>query len=180
MIVEPSILLKTRRFEVVEAAYAGPTGEEVRRQWLRHPGAVVILPLLPGDRVCLIHNFRVAVGQTLVELPAGTLDPGEDPLETAGRELIEETGYRAGKLRKIHEFFMSPGILNECMHVVLAEDLTPGPAAREPGEEIENLVVDWDEAVRMACDGRIRDAKSIAALLAYDRLSRFSTTKQAT
>jgi ADP-ribose pyrophosphatase len=114
----------------------------------------------------------VAVGKTLVELPAGTLEPGEDPAVTAARELIEETGYRAAHLEKLREFYMSPGILNERMHLYLATGLAPGETALEPGEEIETLVVAWDEAVRMAVDGTIEDAKSLVGLLHYDAVRR--------
>ena len=123
----------------------------------------------------MICNVRTAVGMNLVELPAGTLEPGEDPAVTAHRELIEETGYRASSLTKLHEFFMSPGILNERMHLYLATELAPGEAALEAGEEIETLKTPWSEAMRMAVDGEIQDAKSLVALLLYDRLRQAST-----
>ena len=87
--------------------------------------------------------------ETLIELPAGTLEPGEDPAETARRELIEETGYRAESVLLLSEFFMSPGILNERMRLFLATGLTAGDTAREPGENIQNLVVSWEEALAM-------------------------------
>ncbi|MCA9246011.1 MAG: NUDIX hydrolase [Planctomycetales bacterium] len=166
----PKILLKTRRFNVVEAAQSLDNGSLAERQWVEHPGAVVILPLLVGNSVCLIENFRIAVNQTLIELPAGTLEPNEPPAATAERELLEETGYRAGRIEKIHEFFMSPGILNERMHLYVATELTPGAAQREPGEQIQNLVVAWDEAMAMAMSGQIQDAKTLAALMLYDRM----------
>jgi ADP-ribose pyrophosphatase len=162
-------LLVTRRFRVVRHVQTGPDGAEHVKETIQHPGAVAILPLLDGDRVCLIRNYRIAVGKTLIELPAGTLEPGEDPAATAGRELIEETGYRAERLEKLCEFSMSPGILNERMHLYAAYGLTAGPTAREPGETIENLVVAWDEAMRMVFDGRIEDAKTLVGLLYYDR-----------
>jgi ADP-ribose diphosphatase len=148
---------------------ASADGMTHEREIIVHPGSVVVLPLVDAERVCLIRNFRVAVGEALIELPAGTLEPGEDPLETAGRELAEETGYRAGKLEKLSEFYMSPGILCERMHLFLASELTPGQEGREPGEEIENLVVSWTEALRMARCGEIRDAKTLVGLLYYER-----------
>jgi ADP-ribose pyrophosphatase len=103
-------LLATRRFRVVRHVQTGADGREHVKETIQHPGAVAILPLLDDDRVCLIHNFRIAVGKTLIELPAGTLEPGEDPAATASRELIEETGYRGERLEKLCEFSMSPGI----------------------------------------------------------------------
>jgi ADP-ribose pyrophosphatase len=163
-------LLVTRRFRVVRHTERGPDGKLHVKETVQHPGAVTILPLVADDRVCLIRNYRVAVGCTLVELPAGTLEPGEHPAVTAGRELIEETGYRAGRIEKLCEFFMSPGILNERMHLYVARDLTAGRAALEPGEQIEPLVVTWDEAMQMATDGTIQDAKTLVGLFLYDRL----------
>lgn len=164
-----TVLLKTRKFSVVAAEETTRDGQAVERQWVRHPGAVTIVPLLDGDRVCLIRNYRTAVGKTLIELPAGTLEEGEPPEETARRELIEETGYRAGAMQQLHAFYMSPGILDERMVLFVAEGLTPGEAAREPGERIENLVVPVDEALAMVDDGRIEDAKTIVGLLYWQR-----------
>ncbi len=137
-----------------------------------HPGAAVILPLLEPDAICLIRNYRVAVDEELIELPAGTIAPPEDPLETARRELAEETGYTAGSLEKLHEFWVSPGILNERMHFYVARDLTAGPAMPEQGEQIRNLIVPWAEALAMIDRGLIRDAKTIVGLLLYDRIRR--------
>lgn len=170
MTAENEELLVTRRFRVVRHRQQGPDGAWHVKETVQHPGAVAILPLLDDGRVCLIRNYRVAVDRTLIELPAGTLEPGEDPAVTAERELIEETGYRAGRIEKLREFTMSPGILNERMYLYLARDLTPGPTALEAGETIENLVVNWDEAMRMVADGSIEDAKTLVGLLSYELL----------
>jgi ADP-ribose pyrophosphatase len=172
MSTPPEELLVAKRFRVVRHTTIGRDGKPHIRESVQHPGAVAILPLLAGDRVCLIRNERIAVGRTLIEVPAGTLEPNEDPAANAARELIEETGYRAGTIRKLCEFMMSPGILNERTHLYLATDLTPGPTAREAGEEIENLEVTWDEALAMVDSGAIEDAKTIVALLYYDRQRR--------
>ena len=161
----PKQVYQSPRFSVVQQIVGGSGGERVQREWIEHPGAVTIVPLLDGDRVCLICNRRVAVATTLIELPAGTIDLGESPVDTARRELAEETGYHANSLEKIHEFYMSPGVMDERMHLFLATELTSGEAAREPGEEIENLIVPWGEAVAMAKDGRIQDAKTLVGLL---------------
>ncbi len=162
------ILLQARRFTVIRQIHRTPDGVEHIRETVQHPGAVTILPLFDDGRVCLIRNYRIAVEQELIELPAGTLEPGEHPDQTAARELEEETGFRAVKLVKLHAFFMSPGILNERMHVYVAQGLTKSQTHFDAGEQIENLIVTWDEAVRMALDGRIQDAKSIATILAWE------------
>jgi ADP-ribose pyrophosphatase len=117
----------------------------------------------------LIRNRRLTVRQTLVEVPAGTCEPNETPLETARRELAEETGYRAAHWEPLAEFFPSPGVLSERMHLFVASQLTPGEPQREANEEIENLVLSWDEALAMVDRGEIRDGKTIVALLAFDR-----------
>jgi len=167
----PQVLLTTSRFRVEEHVLASSDQlAEVRRQVIVHPGAVTIVPLVDGDQVCLIRNYRVAVGKTLIELPAGTLEPNEPPQQTAIRELQEETGYLAERWRELPPFFMSPGILNERMHLFVAEGLTPGSPAREAGEEIENLLVPWSEAVAMAERGEIEDAKSMVGILLWNHL----------
>jgi len=168
----PDLLLSTPKFRVVRETHVSPRGLTKTREIVRHPGACVVVPLLPDGRVCLIRNWRIAVGQTLIELPAGTLDPGEQPEAAAARELIEETGYRAGRLERLHSFFAAPGILDERMHLYLATELVAGQAEREAGEEIENWLVPWDEAIAMIERGEIQDAKTIIGLLWVDRLGR--------
>ena len=162
-------LLTGSRFRVVRVEEPRRDGNMGTREVVRHPGAVTILPLLDDGSVCLIRNYRVAIDETLVELPAGTLEPGEDPMLTAQRELQEETGYRASQWKALRTFVLSPGILDEVMHLYLATGLTAGPANREPGEQIENLIVSWDDAISRVADGTIRDAKTIVGLLSYDR-----------
>ncbi len=165
----PEVLLRTRRFTVVRHHQILPDGTSRYRETIEHPGSVVILPVVDSGHVCLIRNFRVAVGETLVELPAGTIEPGDDPLTTAVRELTEETGYTAARWEKACEFLMSPGILHERMHLYVARQLAPGKPALEPGEQIEPLVVPIAEALAMVDDGRISDAKTMLALLWYER-----------
>jgi ADP-ribose pyrophosphatase len=166
------ILLETERFRVVRQRRMLANGREFVRDTVQHPGSVVILPLLDDGRVCLLRNYRLAVGTTLIELPAGTLDRDEAPAATAARELTEETGYTAARLEPLTELLMSPGILHERMHVFVATGLSPGEPQLEAGEEIEPVLVAWDEALAMVDDGRIEDAKTVAALLLYDRLQR--------
>lgn len=168
-LADPRVLLKTKRFEVVELDLMTPRGRHLRPM-VKHPGAVTIIPMVDDDHVCLIRNFRYTVHQTLIELPAGTLEPPEPPLACAQRELLEETGYRAAKIEPLHSFFLSPGILDEHMHLFVATGLEPGETAREIGEQIENLVVPWSEALRLVAAGEIRDAKSLVGILLYDFL----------
>jgi ADP-ribose pyrophosphatase len=163
----PKILFQGRRFRVEEVVQTTPDGVQHVREVVRHPGAVVILPLLDDGRICFVQNYRVAVEQTLIELPAGTLEPGEDAAETARRELAEETGYRAGHIERLLTFCMSPGILDERMHLYLAGDLRPGPMALEAGEDIQPLVRSWEESLEMMRRGEIHDAKTLVALLHY-------------
>ena len=165
-------LLSTARFDVVElpADPAHPNGKH--RQVIRHPGAVTIVPMVDKNHVCLIRNYRVSVGMKLLELPAGTLEPNEPHAVTAQRELIEETGYRAEAIQHLHSFYLSPGILDEQMHLYLATGLTPGEAAREEGELISNYVVPWETALQLVKEKQICDAKSIAGLLMVDQLKR--------
>ena len=166
----PQPLLVTSRFRVEEIDRELPDGTRHTRAVVRHAGAVALIPLVDRDHVCLIRNYRVSVDRTLIELPAGTLEPPETPEQTARRELIEETGFRAGRLEPLHSFFMSPGILDERMHVFVASELQEVGAAREAGEEIENLIVRWDEALRLVHSGQIEDAKTLVGLLLYDRV----------
>jgi ADP-ribose pyrophosphatase len=172
---DSQVLLQTHKFRVVRETIAAPSGRTKSREIVRHPGACVIVPLLDDGRVCLIRNWRVAVNQTLIELPAGTLEPPEPPAVTAERELIEETGYRATKIEFLHAFFLSPGILDEKMHLYLATGLTAGPTAREEGEEIENWLVPFNEALSMIFRGEIQDAKTIVGLLWADKLRSANT-----
>ena len=161
-------LLEARRFTVVRRRERLPDGSVRNREVVLHPGSVVVVPLVDPDHVCLVAVVRAAVGQTLLELPAGTLDREESLADAARRELVEETGYRAGQMLAAGSFWMSPGILRERMHLFVAEDLRPGPQALEPGEQITTTVLPWDEAVAMCGDGRIDDAKTIAGILLVD------------
>ncbi|HEY5315366.1 MAG TPA: NUDIX hydrolase [Pirellulales bacterium] len=167
-------LLEARRFRVVSLEYRDGDGRPHTREVVRHPGAVTILPLISPDRVCLIRNYRAGVDQTLLELPAGTLEPGEDPRNTALRELQEETGYQAQQMELLCEFYTSPGILDELMRLYVATGLTVGPQRLDEGEEIETQVVDWDECLRLVQQGAIRDGKSLVGILLYDNLRRNS------
>ena len=174
-LIERQIVYKGKKIQFEVHRLENEDGVQTRREVCVHNGAVVILPLLPDDHVLLIRNRRYAVGQVLIELPAGTLEKGEDPINCAGRELLEETGYLAKRLQPIGSFFSSPGVLSEKLYAFAAYDLEHSTAALEEGEEIELLPVSYDRALEMALGGEIADAKTIATLFLYDRLHRKST-----
>lgn len=162
-------LLETRRFSVVETEVTRPDGQQAHLSFVRHPGSVAILPLVDSNHICLIRSRRLTVGQTLIEIPAGTREPNETPLETAHRELIEETGYRAGVMKELIAYYPSPGITDERIWLYVAEKLTAGEPAREPNEEIENLIVPIQEAIDMLERHEIQDGKTMVALLCFLR-----------
>ncbi len=168
----PDVLYQAQRFRVERVTQESPDGTRHAKDIVRHPGAVTIVPLLDDGRVCFVEEFRAAVQERLIELPAGTLEPPEDPSKTALRELAEETGFRAARIEHLTTLCMSPGILDEKMYVYVATGLVAGAMALEDGEDIRVVQFTWDEALEMVRDGRIRDAKSVAALLYYDRFRR--------
>jgi ADP-ribose pyrophosphatase len=163
------VVYRGRKIQVAVDSTPLDNGVVVQRDVVIHPGAVAILPLLDADRICLVRNQRPVVGETLLEIPAGTLEPPEPPDTAARRELAEETGYRAGKWTKLTEFYPSPGVLSERTHLYLAEELTPGDMHTEQDEHIIPEIMGWREALVLALDGRIRDAKTLIALLWYAR-----------
>ena len=159
-----------QRIQVAVDSFTGAGGIPVCREMVLHPGAVAILALPDAEHVCLLRNRRLSVGAVLWEIPAGTLEPPESPEAAAVRELAEETGYRAGRWRKLAEFYPSPGILSERMVLFQAEELTAGAMHLQPDEELAPQIVPWRDAVAWALDGTIRDAKTLVAILMWDRL----------
>ena len=147
-------------------------GTYADREVVIHRGAVALVPMVDADHVCLIENERYALGKTLVEVPAGTIDVGEDPDRTAERELQEETGYLASSIRKVREWYVSPGVMTERMYLYVCEGLTPGPTRHAPDERLKTRVVRWEDALAMVADGRIEDAKTMLSLSICDRLRR--------
>lgn len=163
------IVYHGRRFRIERRAARDADDGAREYDIIRHPGAAVILPILKDGRVVMIENHRVAIDRELIELPAGTIDPPESPRECAARELTEETGYRADTFEPLMSFFSSPGICDEHMHVFLARGLTPGPTALDAGERIVTRTMPLADALAAIGAGRIVDAKSIAALLYFER-----------
>lgn len=163
------IIYRGRKIDLALQRVTLGDGSTADREVVLHRGAVALLPMVDREHVCLLKNYRYSVGKTLWEVPAGTIDAGESPDETAPRELTEETGYVAGRVVRLAEWFVSPGVLNERMFLYLCDDLRPGPSSHQPDERIEPVVVPWHEAVRMVMDGRVEDAKTMLAILYWDR-----------
>jgi ADP-ribose pyrophosphatase len=153
-----------RRDEVIE-----PSGVHAIREVITHPGSVVVLPVLPDGRILLIRQYRHATRQYLWELVAGRMDPGETPKVAAARELKEETGYRAKRMRVFLDVFPTPGFLEERMFILLAEGLTAGAAEPEEDEKIISRAYTHRQLEVMIRRGKLRDAKSIAGMLFYFR-----------
>ena len=149
-----------------------PTGAVADFEIIHHPGGAAVVAIDAEHRVCLLRQFRPAAGGWIWELPAGRLEPQEPPAETACRELIEEAGREATQWQDLGSILSSPGVFAEVIHLYLATGLSERPLARETYEVIEVHWVDFDEAVRRALVGEIRDAKSIIGLLrARERLA---------
>ena len=148
-----------------------PGGAETVREVVAHPGAVAMVPLTDDGQVVLIRQWRYAAGGALLEIPAGTLEPGESPDVCAARELAEEIGCRAECLRPLGAFFLAPGYSSEKIHLFLATGLQPATAQPDADENIERVDVPLAEAVAMVGDGRIQDAKTIAGVLLASRSS---------
>lgn len=165
-----TIVYEGRKIKVAVDESTAADGRAIRRDVVIHPGAVAILPLPDADHVCLLRNRRPVVGDVLWEIPAGTLEPGEPIEQAAVRELAEETGYRAGHWEKIAAFYPSPGVLSEQTHLFVARQLAPGPMHLEADEEIEPRIIEWTQALAWAVDGTLRDAKTLVAILLWERV----------
>lgn len=163
---DDQLIYKSKRFQVVRRTYSLQDGSIHEKDTIQHPGAVAIIPCVDEDHICLIRNNRIAVQKTMIEIPAGTLE-GENPLVTAHKELIEETGFTADVMDDFGYLSMSPGILNERMNLFIAKDLKKGEQKLEVGEEIEILILHHNEIKEQLKNGQIEDAKTVAALLKF-------------
>ena len=145
------------------------SGRRVEREVIKHPGAVVVIPKLPHGNLVLIYQLRAAVGGEIWEFPAGTLEKGESIQHCAQRELEEETGYRAGRIRRVLDFFPTPGISTEKMYLFVAEDLKEGKSNLDSDEELEAREFSEAEVERMIRQGKIIDGKTILGFLFYQK-----------
>ncbi|OAB46359.1 ADP-ribose pyrophosphatase [Paenibacillus antarcticus] len=143
-----------------------PDGKTATREVVRHPGAVAVLALHDG-KMLVVDQFRQALGRCEIEIPAGKLEPGEDPMEAAIRELEEETGYRCSEINRLQSFYTSPGFADEIIHLYVTEQLEIGEMAPDEDEFLEVSEITLEEAYRYIQEGRISDAKTIMAVYAW-------------
>jgi ADP-ribose pyrophosphatase len=176
-VVERRVIHEGRYMTFRLDTIADGDGRHHQRMIVDHPGAVAIIPLA-GEDILLVRQFRTAVGEVVLELPAGTLDRGPDgivesPDLAAARELGEETGHRARRLRKLGSFFSAPGFTSEELHLFMATELEPieGYSGPDIDERLELVRLPWREAVALARSGGIRDAKSLVGLFWVERLA---------
>jgi ADP-ribose pyrophosphatase len=167
-VVSSKVVYKGKVFSVARDEVKEPNGVSAIRDVIRHSGSVVVLAVDESGReprILLEHQYRYAAQEYLWELPAGRIDPGETPLAGAKRELIEETGYRAKRWKRVLHFYASPGFLDETMDIFLARQLTLGEAQPEEDESIECYLVPLSDAIEMVFNGKIHDGKAIAGIL---------------
>ena len=140
-------------------------GHTAYREVVEHPGGVGIVAINDEGNVFMVRQFRYPLGKEIMEIPAGKLEKGENPLDCAVRELSEETGYSAGKMISLGEMYPSPGYCKEVLYAYLATELTPGASHPDDDEFLSVEMVPFDKAVSMALSGELRDAKTVVALL---------------
>jgi ADP-ribose pyrophosphatase len=149
-----------------------PDGSAATREYIKHPGAVAVVPLFEDGRVLLERQFRYPHHREFIEVPAGKLDPGEPPLDTAKRELLEETGYVAAQWTRVGVIHTAIAYTDEAIEIFLARRLEERERKLDAGEFLETFSVPFEEAVEMIRDGRITDAKTVSALLLVERWRR--------
>lgn len=167
--IDSRIIYRGLKIDVALRSIELADGSIGEREFVLHRGAVALVPMVDRDHVCLVRNHRFAIDRTLLEVPAGSIDAGEAPEQTAVRELLEETGYRTERMTRLRDWYVTPGVMTERMFLFLCEDLTPGPTDHQLDERLESVIVSWDEALAMVHDGRIEDAKSMLSILIADR-----------
>lgn len=147
-----------------------PNGKQSKRELIKHPGAVSVIPITKDNKIVLVEQYRKPLEKSIIEIPAGKLEPGEVPEITAVRELEEETGYTTRHLTKVTSFYTSPGFADELMYIYLAKDLEKlrAPKALDEDEFVEVLEVTLEEAKKLVEEQRIHDAKTNYAILYLD------------
>ncbi len=164
-LIHSETLLKGRAFLIRRDHLKTPDGSETKLDIIEHGGSVIIVPVDKDGNLVFVRQYRHAAGMALLELPAGTLEKDEDPAVCAAREIREETGFAADKIKKIGDFYLAPGYSTEFMHVYLAQDLRHDPLEADADEFLSVETIPFAKAMQMAVNGEIPDAKSLAALL---------------
>lgn len=167
--VRSTTLVEGRMLKAKHDEVSLPDGNAAFREYVLHPGAVLIVPLLSNGNLVLERQFRYPVGQVFIELPAGKIDPNEDVLATGKRELLEETGYTATNWVSLGLQHPCIGYSNEVIHMFLATDLTSGESALDDGEFLEVFELPFEECLAMVLRGEITDSKTIAALFLTEK-----------
>lgn len=160
-----------RIFDVNRLNVELPDGRMAQRDVVRHPGAVAIVALTDDGRICLVRQYRTALGRVTVEIPAGKLDPGEDPLECANRELLEETGMRAERMAFLTTIATGVGFCDELIHMYMATGLSFAASDPDADEFINVDLVPLDELIDAVLDGRIEDCKTVTGALICDAVA---------
>jgi ADP-ribose pyrophosphatase len=165
-LLESTILAQVRHFQFVRDRFIGLNNFETEMAVVRHPGAVVILPLLASGEIVFVRQYRYAINEFILELPAGSLDKKdpESPIDCAQREISEEIGYRANKWSDLGTLYPTPGFCDELQYLFLAEDLSPYSLPGDQDEVIEVEQYSYSQVEKMIISGELRDAKSIATL----------------
>ena len=158
------ILYRGKVFELVSENVTLGNGVTTDISFIQHPGAAAIVPMLDRTHVVLIKQYRHAIGKYIWEIPAGTLDPQEEPIRCARRELIEETGYSARRWQEIGKITPVPGYSTERIHIFLAFDLKPAEQNLDKDEMLKVHEIEFDEALQMISRGDIQDSKTISGL----------------
>jgi len=171
-LLDSETVFEGRLYDIRMDTLRAPEGHTFRREMVYHPGAVCMVPLDADGRLLLVEQYRHGARTRLLEIPAGTLEPGEDPEETAARELREEVGMRADRVEPLGGFWIAPSYATEYLHLYLCSELAPDPLPGDEDEDIEVVRLTREEALAAIDEGRIIDAKSIAGILRWDRLRR--------
>ena len=153
-----------KAFDVEKVTFEMPNGKQPTYDLVVHPGAAVVMPIDEEGNILFIRQWRLGAENELLELPAGTLEAEEPPIECARREVREETGMAAGEIKLIGQFYLTPGYSNEYLYIFLARDLTPSPLAQDDDELIDLVPIPLEKAYQIAAQGEINDGKTLATL----------------
>ena len=170
--ISTEIIYQGRLLDVRKDEVLLPNGKSSTREWINHPGAVCLIPILPDEKIALVKQYRYPVLNHMIELPAGKIDRNELPAECAERELEEEIGYRANKITYLTKIHPAVGFANEKMWIYLAEDLEKTTSKLDEDEFLDFFPLRLEEALEMIWNGQITDVKTIIGLLWLDKINR--------